>query len=116
MSAARLLALALATAALAGGCPARAPAKPFVVPATAAWAPGAGGARGAWVDCFRAEDDEHAFTCAIYREDGAIEARGAFTLRDPGAGKKSARPREPMRYASWDGRIIHLEGGRLLVP
>ncbi len=83
--------------------------QPFGVPKTAAWA------NGSWADCFRDEKDEHAFACTVYTKDAKVDAKGTFTLVDGATQKKSAVPREPMKFSSWDGASLHLEGGRSLV-
>lgn len=97
----------VALTAMIAACEPAAPRQPFGVPRTAAWA------NGAWVDCFRDEKDEHVFACSIYTKDAKLDAKGTFTLVDA-SGNRSAAPREPMKFTSWDG-ALHLDGGRKLV-
>ena len=79
------------------------------MPKTAAWA------NGSWADCFRDEKDEHVFACTIYTKDAKVDAKGSFLLVDGETKNKSAVPREPMKFTSWDGAALHLEGGRRLI-
>jgi hypothetical protein len=100
----------LVALALLGACTPSAPRQqPFGTPKTAAWA------NGAWADCFRDDKDEHVFACTVYTKDAKVEAKGTFTLIDAAPQPTSAVPREPMKFTSWDGAALSLEGGRKLV-
>jgi hypothetical protein len=105
------------------------PARPLLVPQTAAWAGGADG--GAWIDCWRASDVEHAkdnaphtdlddrFDCRVYDEGGGIQMKARFRMMDVERGpsgaqtlKPTADPRRTLRYGGWDGcRILVDDSG-----
>jgi hypothetical protein len=102
------LLIALMVAAVAACEPSAPRQQPFGVPRSAAWA------NGSWADCVRDEKDEHVFACTVYTKDAKVDAKGTFTLVDAD-GKKSAVPREPMKFTSWDGASLSLEGGRRLI-
>jgi hypothetical protein len=103
------LLIALMVAAVAACEPSAPRQQPFGVPRSAAWA------NGSWADCVRDEKDEHVFACTVYTKDAKVDAKGSFLLVDGVTQKKSAVPREPMKFTSWDGASLHLEGGRQLV-
>lgn len=101
------------------------PARPANVPGSAEWAGGADG--GAWIDCrWEAKEPATLYSCTTFNDNtGEVWARGQFVLsrtnRAPEphegrfitiAGPRSDRP----SYRSFDGSVIYLSTGELLVP
>ncbi len=86
------------------------PDRPSSVPPSAEWVGGDKG--GSWIEC-EFDSTSKANRCHVYNENtGRLKAEGLYVLRSTGEG---VRPGE-LSYSFFDGRVIGLMDGRLLVP
>ena len=107
--------LLLAVLVLAG-CAAE-PPRPAGLPSDASWAGGADG--GSWVSCGQTTKEPYAaFDCRLFSENGKLESEGNFVHAEKAAtGFKPVGAPFPRISPAWyDGDVIGLEDGRLLVP
>ena len=86
------------------------PERPLTVPPAAVWVGGDKG--GCWIDCTLAKS-ENANRCTVYDErTGEVWATGLYVQKSDGEPVQPAN----LTYNFFDGEVIGLTGGRLLVP
>jgi hypothetical protein len=88
----------------------KAPERPSTVPQEATWVGGEKG--GCWIKC-QLDASKNANRCTVFDErTGDVWASGLYVLRSDGS------PVQPgdLDYNFFNGRVIGLSGGRILVP
>ncbi len=117
--------LSLIPALVALACGIQPPPRPVGVPTEAVWAGGSDG--GAWIGCkWQTNEPTTSYSCTTYSDsNGRIWAEGQFVLARSAQPSNASKRRfvavvDPfsgqLSYDGYDGRIIYLSTGKLLVP